>query len=85
MVHRTVVPAIMVLVVIGFASCSVGTIQTGNVGVRTTTVSPDEVQPCLYFKIPLAQKVDEYTAKETSADPENLTPKGQGQSVPERP
>jgi regulator of protease activity HflC (stomatin/prohibitin superfamily) len=77
MLHRMVVPTIMFLVVIGFASCSVGTIQTGNVGVRTTigTVNPEEVQPGLYFKIPLLQRVDEYTAKETSADLENLTPK----------
>ncbi len=65
MLHRLAVPAIMVLVVIGFASCSVGTIQTGNVGVRTTigTVNPEEVQPGLYFKIPLLQRVEEYTAK----------------------
>ena len=67
----------LVLLLVMMVSCSVGTIQTGNVGVRTTigTVSADEVLPGLYFKIPFLQHVDEYTAKETSANLENLTPK----------
>ena len=74
---RTFFLLLIAACVISLVSCSVGTIQTGNVGVKTTlgTVSPNEVTPGLYFILPLIQTVDQYTAKETSVDLENLTPK----------
>lgn len=63
--------------VVTFASCGIGTIQTGNVGVITTlgNVDKNEVTPGLYFRIPILQSIDEYTAKETEIDLNNLTPK----------
>lgn len=66
--------ALLVLLVV---SCSVGTIQTGNVGVRTTmgTVSSDEVLPGVYFRVPIFQSIDEYVAKETVVALDDLKPK----------
>jgi regulator of protease activity HflC (stomatin/prohibitin superfamily) len=57
--------------------CSVGTVETGNVGVRTTlgTVSMDEVTPGIYFRIPIVQAVQTFVAKETSVDLNDLKPK----------
>ncbi len=56
---------------------TVGTIGTGNVGVRTTlgVISPDEVGPGIYFKWPLISSVQEFTAKEIAIDLQDLTPK----------
>ncbi len=74
---KTVFVFLVLALVVTFASCSIGTIQTGNVGVKTTlgNVDRNEVTPGLYFIFPLIQTVDQYTAKETSVDLENLTPK----------
>jgi hypothetical protein len=57
--------------------CSFGTIETGNVGVRTTlgNVSTDEVTPGVYFRVPLVQSVDTFVAKETSIELNDLHPK----------
>lgn len=57
--------------------CSFGTIETGNVGVRTTlgNVSMDEVAPGIYFRVPVVQSVDTFVAKETSVDLNDLKPK----------
>src|SRR5687767_1243714 len=57
--------------------CSVGTVETGNVGVRTTlgNVSLDEVTPGIYFRIPIVQSVQTFVAKETSVDLNDLKPK----------
>lgn len=76
-ISKTVVFVTLIIFVIALGSCSVGTIQTGNVGVKTTlgTVAPNEVTPGLYFIIPFIQSIDHYTAKETSVELENLTPK----------
>lgn len=54
-----------------------GTINTGNVGVRTTLgiLNPNEVTPGVYFKWPLISHVDEFTAKEIAIDLTDLTPK----------
>ena len=66
-----ILPAIM----LGW--CSVGTVETGNVGVRTTlgNVSLDEVAPGLYFKLPVVQTVSRFVAKETSVELNDLKPK----------
>lgn len=68
---------VSVLLVLLVVSCSVGTIQTGNVGVRTTmgSVSADEVTPGVYFKVPLFQSVHEHVAKETAVQLDDLHPK----------
>jgi regulator of protease activity HflC (stomatin/prohibitin superfamily) len=57
--------------------CSVGTVETGNVGVRMTlgTISMDEVTPGIYFRIPIVQSVQTFVAKETSVDLNDLKPK----------
>ncbi|MEO6079037.1 MAG: SPFH domain-containing protein [Steroidobacteraceae bacterium] len=54
-----------------------GTIDTGNVGVRTTlgTMSRAEVTPGVYLKWPLISRVNEFTAKEIAIDLTDLTPK----------
>jgi regulator of protease activity HflC (stomatin/prohibitin superfamily) len=54
-----------------------GTIQTGNVGVKTTLgqVSPEEVSPGVYFKWPLITKVQEFSGKDIVIDISDLTPK----------
>lgn len=76
-ISKSVAVIAVIVCVAAFASCSVGTIQTGNVGVKTTlgTVATNEVTPGLYFIVPLIQSIDHYTAKETAVDLENLTPK----------
>jgi regulator of protease activity HflC (stomatin/prohibitin superfamily) len=57
--------------------CSFGTVETGNVGVRTTlgSVSMDEVTPGIYFRIPIVQSVQTFVAKETSVELNDLKPK----------
>jgi len=54
-----------------------GTIDTGNVGVRTTLgiMDRDEVTPGVYTKWPLISRVQEFTGKEVSIDLTDLTPK----------
>jgi regulator of protease activity HflC (stomatin/prohibitin superfamily) len=56
---------------------AIGTIGTGNVGVRTTlgVISPEEVGPGVYLKWPLISSVQEFTAKEIAIDLQDLTPK----------
>lgn len=63
------------LVLLGW--CSVGTIETGNVGVRTTlgNVHMEEVTPGIYFRLPVVQSVETFVAKETSVDLNDLKPK----------
>jgi regulator of protease activity HflC (stomatin/prohibitin superfamily) len=54
-----------------------GTIDTGNVGVRTTlgVMSREELPPGVYMKWPLIGHVQEFTAKEIAIDMTDLTPK----------
>lgn len=63
------------LVLLGVTSC--GTIETGNVGVRTTLgkVSADEVEPGIYLGVPGISRVDVFSAKEIGIDLNDLTPK----------
>jgi regulator of protease activity HflC (stomatin/prohibitin superfamily) len=65
----------LLLALLALASC--GTIETGNVGVRTTLgkVNPDEVQPGIYFGLPLVSTVQTFSAKEIAVDLNDLTPK----------
>jgi regulator of protease activity HflC (stomatin/prohibitin superfamily) len=54
-----------------------GTINTGNVGVRSTfgVMSTTEVTPGVYMKWPLISRVEEFTFKEIAIDLTDLTPK----------
>ena len=54
-----------------------GTIQTGNVGIRTTlgVLSTEEIEPGVYFKWPLISRVQEFSAKDIVIDLSDLTPK----------
>jgi regulator of protease activity HflC (stomatin/prohibitin superfamily) len=71
--------SLVVVLVIGVAllTGAVGTISTGNVGVRTTlgVISQSEVTPGVYVKWPIISKVEEFTAKEIAIDLTDLTPK----------
>lgn len=62
-------------VVLGVTSC--GTVETGNVGVRTTLgkVSPDEIEPGVYLGIPGISRVTVFSAKEIALDLNDMTPK----------
>ena len=66
---------LIVLVALGATSC--GTIETGNVGVRTTLgkVAQDEIEPGLYLGIPGISRVQEFSGKEIAIDLNDLTPK----------
>jgi regulator of protease activity HflC (stomatin/prohibitin superfamily) len=73
---RAIVAVVVVLVVVaGFSSC--GTVESGNVGIRTTLgkVSPEEVEPGVYLGIPGISRVQEFSAKEIGLDLNDLTPK----------
>jgi hypothetical protein len=54
-----------------------GTIQTGNVGIRTTLgiISQEEIEPGIYFKWPVISTVHEFSAKDIVIDLSDLTPK----------
>lgn len=69
--------AALVLPLLALGWCSFGTIETGNVGVRTTlgNVSLEEVTPGIYFRVPIVQTVSTFVAKETSVDLNDLKPK----------
>lgn len=56
---------------------SCGTVESGNVGVRTTLgkVNPDEVEPGVYLGLPGISRVQEFSAKEIGLDLNDLTPK----------
>jgi regulator of protease activity HflC (stomatin/prohibitin superfamily) len=66
---------VVVLIVLLFGC--LGTIGTGNVGLRTTfgVISEEEVTPGVYIKWPMISKVEEFTTKETPIDLTDLTPK----------
>lgn len=65
----------VLLVALGFTSC--GTIETGNVGVRTTLgkVNPEEIEPGIYLGLPGISRVSVFSAKEIGLDLNDLTPK----------
>ncbi len=63
------------VVLMGFTSC--GTIETGNVGVRTTlgNVNVEEIEPGVFLGLPGISKVSVFSAKEIGLDLNDLTPK----------
>ncbi len=73
---RVAAGAVVVLVVlIGATSC--GTLESGNVGVRTTLgkVDADELEPGIYLGVPGISRVQEFSAKEIAVELNDLTPK----------
>jgi regulator of protease activity HflC (stomatin/prohibitin superfamily) len=68
---------ILVVLVLLLLGGVFGTIDTGNVGVRTTLgiMSREEVTPGVYMKWPFISRVQEFTAKEIAIDLTDLTPK----------
>lgn len=69
--------ALVVIVAVGLGVTSCGTIETGNVGVRTTLgkVDLDEIDPGLYFGVPGISRVTVFSGKEIAIDLNDLTPK----------
>ncbi|MGC4405134.1 SPFH domain-containing protein [Methyloversatilis sp. MC4-4] len=65
------------VVATGVVMSTAGTIQTGNVGIRTTlgVISAEEIGPGVYFKWPLISSVHEFSAKDIVIDMSDLTPK----------
>jgi len=72
-----IVAGLVLLVVVVLAATSCGTIETGNVGVRTTLgkVNPDEVEPGIYLGLPGISQVQAFSAKEIAVELNDLTPK----------
>jgi regulator of protease activity HflC (stomatin/prohibitin superfamily) len=67
---------VLVLVAaLGLTSC--GTVETGNVGVRTTLgkVNPEEVEPGIFLGVPGISSVQVFSAKEIAVELNDLTPK----------
>ncbi|MGL4409587.1 MAG: SPFH domain-containing protein [Zoogloea sp.] len=75
-VSRILIPAALVAGLLLITSTA-GTIQTGNVGIKTTLgiLSKDEIEPGVYFKLPLISTVQEFSAKDIVIDISDLTPK----------
>lgn len=69
--------ALVVIAAIGLGVTSCGTIETGNVGVRTTLgkVDLEEIEPGLYFGVPGISRVTVFSGKEIAIDLNDLTPK----------
>jgi regulator of protease activity HflC (stomatin/prohibitin superfamily) len=67
----------VVVVVVLIAATSCGTLESGNVGVRTTLgkVDADEIEPGIYFGMPGISRVQEFSAKEIAVELNDLTPK----------
>lgn len=68
---------LLLLVVVVLTATSCGTLETGNVGVRTTLgkVNPEEVEPGIYLGVPGISSVQVFSAKEIAVDLNDLTPK----------
>ncbi len=68
---------IVALIALGLLVTSCGTIETGNVGIRTTLgkVNAEEITPGLYVRFPAISTVHEFSGKEIGIDLDNLTPK----------
>ena len=77
--HRVgrVLSIFFAIILIGIAVSTCGTIESGNVGLRTTLgkVSPDEIEPGLYLRLPGISSVYEFSGKEIAVDLNDLTPK----------
>ncbi len=74
---RKVLMTVGMVVAAGVVMSTAGTIQTGNVGIRTTlgVISAEEIGPGVYFKWPLISSVHEFSAKDIVIDMSDLTPK----------
>ncbi|MES1163508.1 MAG: SPFH domain-containing protein, partial [Rhizobacter sp.] len=74
---KRVLAGLIVIAAVVLAMTSCGTVESGNVGVRTTLgkVNPEEVEPGLNFGIPGISRVQEFSAKEIGIDLNDLTPK----------
>lgn len=74
---RKVLAPVGLVVVAGVLVSMAGTIQTGNVGIRTTlgVMSPEEIGPGVYLKWPVISSVHEFSAKDIVIDLSDLTPK----------
>lgn len=74
---RALLSTLAVVAVAAALFSTAGTIQTGNVGVRTTLgiISRDEIDPGVFFKWPLISQVEEFSAKDIVIDLSDLTPK----------
>lgn len=72
-----ILAAVAALVLLAAALTSCGTIESGNVGVRTTLgkVNLEEVEPGLYLGVPGISRVQEFSSKEIGIDLNDLTPK----------
>jgi regulator of protease activity HflC (stomatin/prohibitin superfamily) len=77
MKEKLVLLGLVLLVVVVVTSGVFGTIQTGNVGLRTTlgVISAEEIPPGLYFKWPFITTVQEFSGKDIAIDISDLTPK----------
>lgn len=66
---------LLAAVTLGLTSC--GTIESGNVGVRTTLgkVTLEEVEPGIFLGVPGISRVAVFSAKEIGLDLNDLTPK----------
>jgi regulator of protease activity HflC (stomatin/prohibitin superfamily) len=73
---RIAAAAVVLVIALG-ALTSCGTIETGNVGVRTTLgkVNPEEVEPGIFVGVPGISGVQVFSAKEIAVDLNDLTPK----------
>lgn len=74
---RKVLMTVGLVIATGVVMSTAGTIQTGNVGIRTTlgVISAEEIGPGVYFKWPLISSVHEFSAKDIVIDMSDLTPK----------
>jgi regulator of protease activity HflC (stomatin/prohibitin superfamily) len=74
---QRIVAAVIALLVAAVLLSSCGTIESGNVGVRTTLgkVSQEEVEPGVFLGVPGVSAVREFSAKEIALDLNDLTPK----------
>jgi regulator of protease activity HflC (stomatin/prohibitin superfamily) len=72
-----IIGGVLLLVVVVVTATSCGTIETGNVGVRTTLgkVNPEEVEPGVYLGVPGISQVQIFSGKEIAVDLNDLTPK----------
>ncbi len=72
-----IVAGVLLLAVVVLAATSCGTIETGNVGVRTTLgkVNPEEVEPGIYVGLPVVTQVQVFSGKEIAVELNDLTPK----------
>ncbi len=74
---KRIIAGVLALLAVALLATSCGTLESGNVGVRTTLgkVSSEELEAGVYFVMPLVSRVQEFSAKEIGVDLNDLTPK----------